>query len=217
MSRNRNAKSKKKRPAAASKNTATRQPPNPGNAAEKDHQSESGATSKRRLLIPLVIGLLAVAVVLALTVFSGGGGAIRLDENTNLLVITLDTMRADRIGAYGYEEAQTPNLDRLAREGVLFENCYSPVPLTLPSHSTLFTGRYPVAHGVRGNGIYLLPGAEVTLAEKMKANGYQTAGVISSFVLLSKFGLNQGFDFFDDSLDSHKMYNNYTSEIPATS
>jgi len=138
-------------------------------------------------------------------------------ENFNLLVITIDTLRADSIGAYGYEPAITPNLDKLAREGVLFENCYSPVPLTLPSHSSIFTGRYPPAHGVRDHGTYMLPEAEITLAEKMKEKGYHTFGLVSAFVLLSKFGISQGFDVFDDSLETHKMYNNFISEIPATS
>jgi arylsulfatase A-like enzyme/Tfp pilus assembly protein PilF len=99
----------------------------------------------------------------------------------------------------------------------MFENCYSTVPLTLPAHSSIFTGRYPLAHRVRGNGTYVMPETEITLAEIFKDKGFNTFAVISSFVLLAKFGLNQGFDFFDDSLDSHKMYNNYNSEIPATS
>lgn len=135
--------------------------------------------------------------------------------NWNLLVITLDTTRADRIGAYGYKPALTPNIDRLAREGVLFENAYSSVPLTLPSHSSLFTGRYPIATNVRNNGNYFLPAGETTLAEVLHGRGYATRAVISAFVLLSKFGVNQGFSLYDDSLDTHKMIRNYKSEIPA--
>lgn len=75
-------------------------------------------------------------------------------SDSNLLLITVDTLRADRLGAYGDAEADTPRLDALAQGGVRFESCYSPVPLTLPSHSTLFTGRYPFTHGVRNNGNY---------------------------------------------------------------
>jgi len=134
---------------------------------------------------------------------------------TNLLVITLDTTRADRIGAYGYSAAQTPNMDKLAREGVLFEQCYSPVPLTLPAHGSLFTGQYPLGHKVRDNGIYRLTESAETLAERMKARGVQTYAVISAFVLLSRFGMNQGFEVYDDTLRTHRMYNNYKSEIPA--
>ena len=133
----------------------------------------------------------------------------------NVLIITLDTTRADHIGAYGYKAAQTPNLDRLAKEGVLFENSYACVPLTLPSHSALFTGRYPIANNVRNNGSYFLPESEVTLAEALRDRGFDTRAVISSFVLLSKFGVNQGFSLYDDSLDTHEMIRNYKSEIPA--
>jgi arylsulfatase A-like enzyme/Flp pilus assembly protein TadD len=133
----------------------------------------------------------------------------------NVVVITLDTTRPDHIGAYGYAEAQTPHLDRLAHGGVMFQNCYTSVPLTLPSHSALFTGRYPIANNVRNNGNYFLPGDETTLAEVLRDRGYDTRAVIAAFVLLSKFGVNQGFSVYDDSLDTHEMIRNYKSEIPA--
>jgi len=133
----------------------------------------------------------------------------------NVLLITLDTTRADRLGAYGCRTAQTPNLDRLAAEGVLFENAHSSVPLTLPSHSALFSGRYPIANRVRNNGNYFLPESEVTLAELLRDRGYDTRAVVAAFVLLSKFGVNQGFAVYDDSLDTHEMIRNYKSEIPA--
>jgi len=87
-------------------------------------------------------------------------------SDLNLVVITLDTMRADRIGAYGYQPAQTPNIDHLAADGICFENCYATVPITLPSHCSIFTGRYPLGHQVRDNGTYLLAAGETTLAEK---------------------------------------------------
>jgi arylsulfatase A-like enzyme/Tfp pilus assembly protein PilF len=133
----------------------------------------------------------------------------------NVLLITLDTTRADRLGAYGCRTARTPNLDRLAAEGVLFENAHSSVPLTLPSHSALFSGRYPIANRVRNNGNYFLPESEVTLAELLRDRGYDTRAVVAAFVLLSKFGVNQGFAVYDDSLDTHEMIRNYKSEIPA--
>jgi arylsulfatase A-like enzyme/Flp pilus assembly protein TadD len=158
----------------------------------------------------------AVIVFLVLT-FTGITGKDLDATDYNLLVITLDTTRADHIGAYGYNKAQTPNLDRLAREGVMFFNCYSPVPVTLPSHSSIFTGRYPLGHGVRDNGAFFLADEETTLAEKMKElpQGYQTYGVIASFVLMSKFGLKQGFDHYDDSLNAGQLITNYDSEIRA--
>jgi arylsulfatase A-like enzyme/predicted Zn-dependent protease len=136
-------------------------------------------------------------------------------KDYNLLIITLDTMRADHLGSYGYEKAQTPNLNFLAEEGVLFENCYTPVPLTLPAHCSAFTGRYPISHGVRDNGRFFLGTKEYTLAEAMKELGYHTYGLIACFVLHSKFGLSQGFDQYDDSLELDNIINSYDSEIEA--
>lgn len=133
----------------------------------------------------------------------------------NLVVISLDTMRADRIGVYGCSQAQTPNLDFLARQGVMFENCYAPVPITLPAHCSLFTGRYPLGHRVRDNGSFLLAPGEFTLAEQMKSLGYRTFAAVASFVLLAKFGLNQGFDVYDDGLDIDEMITDLESEINA--
>jgi len=133
----------------------------------------------------------------------------------NLLIVTIDTCRADRIGAYGHPAARTPSLDRLARRGILFENCYTSVPLTLPSHCSLFTGRFPVGHQVRNNGRYFLNPSQITLAEKMKDQGYMTSAVVAAFVLLAKFGLDQGFDSYDDTLDTHRAYNNFNSEMTA--
>jgi len=152
-------------------------------------------------------------VLLALAVFFWPRGKNAVPWN--VLLITLDTTRADRLGAYGCRTAQTPNLDRLAAEGVLFENAHTSVPLTLPSHSALFSGRYPIANRVRNNGNYFLPESEVTLAELLRDRGYDTRAVVAAFVLLSKFGVNQGFAVYDDSLDTHEMIRNYKSEIPA--
>lgn len=134
---------------------------------------------------------------------------------TNLLLITLDTTRADRIGCYGDRLAKTPALDALAAKGILFENCYSPVPVTLPAHCSLFTGRRPIAHGVRNNGSYKLSEAEETLAEKLKSAGYDTAALIAAYVLKGKFGLAQGFDSFDDRLGYEEKAGNIDAQIPA--
>ncbi|MCP4154527.1 MAG: sulfatase-like hydrolase/transferase, partial [bacterium] len=167
---------------------------------------------KKYIIIPVIVAL--IAAISAGIFFLSKGKKIEA-TNYNLLFISLDTLRADHVGIYGSEDADTPILDSLARKGVMFKNCYTPVPLTLPAHCTMFTGKYPISLNVRGNGIYALDGKEKTLAEIMKESGYSTYGVISSFVLLAKFGLNQGFDVYDDSLNSHKMYNNYESEIDA--
>lgn len=136
-------------------------------------------------------------------------------ENFNLLFITLDTTRADSIGIYGNKDTLTPNIDMLGQNGILFKNCYAPVPLTLPSHCSIFTGCYPIAHQVRNNGTYYLNKNELTLAEVFKESGFQTSAIIASFTLFSKFGLSQGFDFYDESFNSQKMILNFLSEITA--
>jgi len=121
-------------------------------------------------------------------------------EGCNLLLITLDTTRADRIGCYGNRDIQTPTLDRLASEGVMFSRGTAVAPTTLPTHTSILTGLYPVHHGARVNGIYRLDDGRQTLAETMRQNGYRTGAVISAFVLDSQFGLAQGFDQYDDNL-----------------
>lgn len=125
------------------------------------------------------------------TLFPGGA------TGANLLLVTLDTTRADRLGCYGRAGAQTPTLDHLAAEGVRYSNAYATTPMTLPSHASVLTGLYPPAHGVRVNGEYRLDGHFTTLAEVLKTNGYQTAAFLSSFVLDARYGLSQGFDVYD--------------------
>ena len=120
----------------------------------------------------------------------------------SFLLVTLDTLRADRLGSYGYAGAETPNLDRLASEGVRFEQAISPVPSTLPAHATILTGLFPQAHGVRDNGTYVLPGDLLTLGEALSAEGYDTAAFVSSFVVDSRFGLDRGFETYFDFDDS---------------
>ena len=127
------------------------------------------------------------------------GGTSR--EPLNLVVITLDTTRADRMGAYGNGNVETPAFDRLAREGVLFEQAVSVAPLTLPVHSSMFTGKFPPEHGVRDNGGFFLGPEQVTLAEVFKARGYRTGGFVGAYVLDSKWGIGQGFDTYHDKFD----------------
>lgn len=128
-------------------------------------------------------------------------GAAPRPERPNVVLITLDTTRADRIGAYGYAAAATPHLDRLARDGVRFAQALSPVPLTLPAHASVMTGRNPYGHGVRNNGYFVLGTDVPTLAERFAAAGYDTAAFVSSFVLDRQFGLARGFAHYDDALD----------------
>jgi len=125
-------------------------------------------------------------------------------DGLNVLLITLDTTRADRIGAYGFPAVETPAIDRLAREGVLFERAISPAPLTLPAHSSIFTSKFPPRHGVRDNGGFFLDAAETTLAERLKSRGFQTGGFVGAYVLDSKWGVDQGFDTYFDDFDLTK-------------
>ncbi len=154
----------------------------------------------------------SLLIILTFFLFSCGKKEV---WNGNILIITLDTTRADHIGSYGYKKGSTPNIDRLANEGVRFEHCYSSIPLTLPSHSNIFTGRFSIGHGVRNNGRYVLNSSERTLAEYLQEEGFNTYAVIASFVLQSKFGLNQGFKVYDDSIDKEDLHKNFKSEIDA--
>jgi len=133
----------------------------------------------------------------------------------NILLITLDTTRADALGLYGNTHAVSPRIDELGRAGIVFEDCYTPVPLTLPAHCSLFTGRYPVSHQVRNNGTYVLPASETTLAGVLKDRGYETAAIVASFTVTAKFGLARGFDTFDEDFETGRPLLNYTAEIPA--
>lgn len=125
-----------------------------------------------------------------------GIGCSNNRERPNVILLTLDTLRADSIGCYGNSTIQTPNLDRLAQEGVLFENAVCQIPATLTSHTAILTGRNPKTTGVRFRTARVSP-LEETLAERFLAHGYTTAAFISSFVLAPEFGLNQGFEKYE--------------------
>jgi len=121
-------------------------------------------------------------------------------RGANVLLVTIDTLRADRVGAYGSPLGITPTLDRFAAEGVRYEIARAHVPLTLPSHTTVMTGRYPFANGVRDNGSFRFDGSRPTLAGTLKQTGYSTAAFVGAFVLDGRFGLNAGFDLYDDRM-----------------
>jgi arylsulfatase A-like enzyme/Tfp pilus assembly protein PilF len=118
----------------------------------------------------------------------------------NVLLVTLDTTRADHLGCYGFERALTPVVDQLAREGVTFENAFSSMPLTLPAHASILTGRYPPENGVHENGNARLDESIPTLTRYLRQAGYSTAAFIASMVLDSKHGLDQAFDVYDDNM-----------------
>ncbi len=143
-----------------------------------------------------------------------GGG--RLPDKTHFLLITLDTTRADRIGCYGYAAAHTPTLDGLAARGMLFEDAQSIAPLTLPSHATMLTGLFPREHGLRVNGKSKLSDSIPTLATLLKGHGYRTGAFVSAFVLDKRFGLDRGFDHFDDEVEVRQRGGNtMEAERPA--
>ncbi len=118
----------------------------------------------------------------------------------DVILITLDTTRADRIGAYGYARARTDTIDRLAAAGVRFEYAISPLPLTIPSHATMFTGLLPYHHNIRSNGDNALAQDFTTLAERLKGAGWRTAASVAAFVTSREWGFSQGFDAYFDSL-----------------
>ena len=149
---------------------------------------------RRTRVLPVLLVLLASALA-ACSHGTGPGGA----GSTNLVIVTLDTTRADRIGCYGAKDVATPRLDALAARGARFDNAVTVAPLTLPAHCSLFTGLLPGAHGVRDNGGFKLAPEHETLAEALKAKGFATGGFVSAFVLDHRWGIAQGFDtFFDD-------------------
>ena len=118
---------------------------------------------------------------------------------TNVVIISMDTTRADALGAYGQKLPTSPEIDRLAEEGVLFEQCVTSSPSTLPSHVSILTGKQPYSHGVRSNGGYVLADAIVTLAEVLRSHGYATGAEIAATVISAQTQLDQGFDQYHDT------------------
>jgi len=117
----------------------------------------------------------------------------------HVVIVTIDTLRADHVGAYGYTNARTPTLDRLAREGVRFDRAYATAPITLTSHASLMTGRYPPGHGARHNGMRM-DLTTPTLSETFAAKGYATAAFVAAFPLDRRFGLIKGFQTYGDTM-----------------
>ena len=152
----------------------------------------------------LALGLAAVALV---AIGFGGrlwqraGAGPPSAAGLNVLLVTLDTTRADRLGCYGHASARTPRLDRLAAEGVRFENAIAAAPITLPSHASILTALYPFEHGVRNNGNFYLAERFETLASVLRKRGYHTAAFVSSFILDRRYGLARGFETYDDRME----------------
>ena len=124
--------------------------------------------------------------------------------STSVILISVDTLRADHLSCYGYKALATPNIDSLARGGTIFSEVDSQVPITLPSHVSLFTSTYPFMNGIEENG-EVLPSGATTLATVLKSHGYRTAAFIGGYFLARKFGLNQGFDLYDSPFDTRRF------------
>jgi choline-sulfatase len=163
-------------------------------------RSPGGNSNRRSCATPWAIGLL-LACHLGLV----GCGRSSSDLPQRVVLITIDTLRADRVGCYGAARAHTPTLDAAAASGVRFETAISPTPLTLPSHTSLMTGLQPPSHGVRHNSIYVLSAEIPTLAEQMRAAGFETAAFVGAAVLSRRFGLDRGFGVYDDGFLDGRM------------
>ncbi len=131
----------------------------------------------------------------------------------NVVFITIDTLRADHLGCYGYKQIRTPNIDALAAQSARFVRAYTPVPVTLPAHTAIFTGTYPTLSGMHDFSGNKLNSSQSTLASILKQQGYITGAVIGSAVLDSRFGLNKGFDFYYDHFDFNRLQESNLEEM----
>ena len=193
--------------------------PPPVQAAVSTAHSRKIKTAERSIKLHTrkswIIGVILIVIIVAAALIlfiSPAKIPIQRDSGLNVLLITLDTTRADRLGCYGYSRAKTPNLDSLAQKGVQFANVYCQVPLTLPSHCSIMVGTYPVSHNVHNNGTYSLASDQLTLAEVLKAKGFKTAAFVGSFTVDSRFGLDQGFDVYDDSFQQGSPFKALNAE-----
>lgn len=161
---------------------------------------------KRSFSLKIVLPLFFVLIAGLLLIFfllrpRPSFSSLKKGKAFHYILVTVDTLRADRIHCYGFPSIETPTMDLFASRGVKFERCIAQTPLTLPSHTTILTGTHPLFHGVRDNGGFLVPEELVTLAELFKQKGYRTAAFVGAYVLDSKWGLNQGFDHYFDNFD----------------
>jgi arylsulfatase A-like enzyme len=154
-----------------------------------------------------------IAVILCIAVFwLYKSVKLKSGELKNVILISIDTCRADYLGCYGYKRKTTPNIDALANEGILFENAYTPVPLTLPAHCSMLTGTNPPYHGVHDNFDSQLGKSNITLAEILKGKGLTTGGIIGASLLNRQFGISKGFDTYNDQFDKSRQVTKEISE-----
>jgi arylsulfatase A-like enzyme/Flp pilus assembly protein TadD len=176
---------------------------------------ERARTGRWRRAFGIAAGIVVAGVIVAVLGTYSRRSPLHPKPSPNVLLISIDTLRADHLGAYG-ASIGTPGLDALGKAGVVFERAVAQVPITLPSHASLFTAAYPFAHGVRDNGSFRLPEERRTLTEAFRAAGYRTAAFVGSFALDSRFGLERGFELYDDFYgDTSALEDFAISERPA--
>jgi hypothetical protein len=158
------------------------------------------AARSRRGVVALVAGIAGAAAIAAAVLWPRLPGSVRRERGLDVLLITIDTLRADALGCYGNTAVETPWIDHLAAGGVRFEQVHAQNVVTLPSHANILSGRYPLDHGVRDNSGFRFPAGVETLATLLKRAGYATGAFVSAFPLDSRFGLDRGFDVYDDRL-----------------
>jgi arylsulfatase A-like enzyme/tetratricopeptide (TPR) repeat protein len=148
----------------------------------------------------LPTGIVAVTVVITASGCRAGASRSSSPDRPNVLLVTIDTLRADHVGCYGDKQASTPAIDELAARGVRFETAVAHAPLTGPSHASILTGQIPPAHGFRNNSGFTLSPQVTTVAEDFRQAGYRTAAFVSGFPLDRRFGFDRGFETYDDHL-----------------
>jgi arylsulfatase A-like enzyme/Flp pilus assembly protein TadD len=193
----------------------------PDSSSKRQKGRERPKQETRSPLVPVALGALVTGLLLGGALYwEAGRSAPELPKGAlkgaNLLFVTIDTLRPDRLGCYGSSAGLTPHLDRLASEGIVFDNVLAHVPLTLPSHSSIFTAKFPTHHGVHDNGTFRLSETNETLAARLHSVGYETAAFVGAFVLDARFGLDRGFDLYDDYYGEKRSFESFTElERPA--
>ncbi len=167
----------------------------------------------RRIVFAVLLLLFLTALIYFYIFSSLSKGTVRLNK-PNILLITIDTIRPDYLSCYGGSN-NTPHLDAIAKSGILFENTFSQVPLTFPSHTSILSGLFPSHHGIHNNGMEVLSKKEFLISHELKKQGYRTGAVVSSFVLDRKFGLEKDIDVYNDRMErSPGLTSNFEVERP---
>ena len=168
-----------------------------------ENNKETAPVKAAKRFLPVIGVIIVLAVILYILVGPrlGTGYKKKRLKKLDVILITLDTLRVDFVSAYEKGKAETPNIDRVAGEGVRFETCISQTPLTLPSHTSILSGTYPLHHQIRDNGGFLVPASLEFVSEILQKQGSITSAFIASYVLHSKWGINQGFDTYSDDFD----------------